>query len=334
VLGVDCEGRHILLDGFKRVRCAALLHIHTLPYAAVGQDQAQGILTLLRGSHLRGLTILEEARFVEALSTSHGLAVSEISRQLSRSQGWVSMRLHVVAQTPSAVLEKLLAGEFSTYAYLYLVRPFMRMNPRRGGEIAEFIEAVSGKGLSVREIRFLFQGFMRGSDDFREQVRLGRLALLLNPLRRAGGWSAQERRWLEVLAAVGRQLYAGLGAGPPPGEISAAFAAEAGLLSESVLKAGGEFFERVRRLHAESQRAVGTLPVASTGDGGARDRAAAQGEPQHGAPGDPGAGAAGDPKPAAVAAARGGVAAEAVRGMPRLCPAGWGTLGAGAPDPH
>jgi hypothetical protein len=334
VLGVDCEGRHILLDGFKRVRCAALLHIHTLPYAAVGQDQAQGILTLLRGPGIRGLTILEQARFVEELAVTHGLSVAEIAAQLSRSKAWVCLRQGLIAETTPAVLEKLLAGEFSSYAYLYIVRPFIRINRRRRGAAEDFIKAVSGQELSVRQIRFLFRGFLSGSDDFREQVRLGRLDVLLRAGLSATAWNPAERHWLEALEAVGRQLRAALSSEPPPTEFSTAFAAEAGLLSARVLKLGSAFLELTRRLHAETERAVGDLSVAPTGHGGARDRAPAQGEPQHGAPGDPGAGAAGDQKPAAVAAARGGVAAETVRGMPRLCPAGWGALGAGAPDPH
>jgi hypothetical protein len=333
LLGVDCAGRRILLDGFKRVRCAALLRIHMLPYTALGEDRAQGILSLLRGPGMRGLTILEQARFVEELSGMHGLSAAEIATQLSRSKAWVCLRQGLIAETPPAVLAKLMASEFSTYAYLYIVRPFMRINGRRRGVAEDFIKAVSGKGLSVREIRFLFQGYHSGSDDFREQVRLGRLQVLLRARLSAEGYSTAERQWLEALEAVGRQLRAALGAGPPPTDFSPAFAAEAGLLSEWVFKLGSAFLALTRRVYAESQRTVGHLPVAPGGDGGTRDRAADEGQPEHGPEGDRRAGAAADRPSPPEAAARGGTAPKTVRGMPGLCAARLGTLDPGAPGP-
>ena len=46
--GVDRAEGNILLNGFKRYRCAWKLGIRVAPYASLGEDEALGILNLLR----------------------------------------------------------------------------------------------------------------------------------------------------------------------------------------------------------------------------------------------------------------------------------------------
>jgi len=40
--GVDAGDRRILLNGFKRYRCAQRLALETVPYATLGEDEATG----------------------------------------------------------------------------------------------------------------------------------------------------------------------------------------------------------------------------------------------------------------------------------------------------
>jgi hypothetical protein len=60
--GVERSDRSILLNGFKRYRCASKLGIRVAPYASLAEDEAAGILNLLRVSNDRSLTILEQAQ--------------------------------------------------------------------------------------------------------------------------------------------------------------------------------------------------------------------------------------------------------------------------------
>ena len=91
--GADPGTEHILLDGFKRLRCARKLGLRTVPYVALGQDQALAIMSLLHRGRPQPLTILEQARFVDELHVFHHMSVSDIAQQLSRSKSWVSLRL-------------------------------------------------------------------------------------------------------------------------------------------------------------------------------------------------------------------------------------------------
>ena len=65
--GVDSGGVRVLLNGFKRYRCARKLGIGTVPYSSLGQDEAAGIVALLRISNTKSLSILEQAGFIDEL---------------------------------------------------------------------------------------------------------------------------------------------------------------------------------------------------------------------------------------------------------------------------
>ena len=62
--GVDTPGRRYLLNGFKRCRCAKKLGIHGVPYVSLGDEEAAGIVSLMRVATDNTLGILEQARFV------------------------------------------------------------------------------------------------------------------------------------------------------------------------------------------------------------------------------------------------------------------------------
>src|SRR5271169_1838121 len=59
--GVRGDSGAILLNGFKRVRCARKLHLHTAPFVSWGTDEVSGILQLLRGARHQALHLLEQA---------------------------------------------------------------------------------------------------------------------------------------------------------------------------------------------------------------------------------------------------------------------------------
>src|SRR6266481_8285741 len=89
--GVQLQDASILLNGFKRYRCAHKLQLHRVPYASLGQDELAGIMNLLRISNNRALSILEQAAFIDELNATGHLSVAEIAKELSRSKSWVKI---------------------------------------------------------------------------------------------------------------------------------------------------------------------------------------------------------------------------------------------------
>ena len=181
--GVDSSEGRFLLDGFKRCRCAQKLGIEDVPYVSLGEEEATGIVHLMRASPDRGLGILEQARFIVDLVTIHGMSVAEVAQTLSRSKGWVCMRRRLLEEMSPAIQQALFRGAFPVYSYMYTLRPFMRMNGDHRADIERFVEAVAGRRLSVRDIELLAHAYFRGPASLREAIVEGKLTWSLEHLK-------------------------------------------------------------------------------------------------------------------------------------------------------
>ncbi len=227
----------ILLNGFKRLRCAKKLHIHTAAFVSLACDEAAGIVCLLRAANDHALSLLEQARFLDELKVGRGLSVAEMAQQLSRSKAWVSLRLGVLAELSAVVREALFDGSFPVYSYLYTLRPFRRLNGAKA--IDEFVTALRGQKLSARQIEQLAHGFFRGPESFREQIRQGHLTLPLQQLKDLpddpDGCSEFERLFLADLEQTHKLLLRLLTKSPDQRLSSRPFRAQAHLLCAGLL---------------------------------------------------------------------------------------------------
>lgn len=251
--GVDSAEGKVLLNGFKRYRCARKLKIGAVPYVSLGPDEPTGIVAVIRMSTTRVLSILEQARFIEDLRRIHKMKVAEIAEMLSRSNGWVSMRLGLMGEMSERVSAQLFNGSFPVYSYMYTVRNFMRMNGVTKQEVDEFVESVSGKKLSVREIERLAGGYFRGPESFRREILDGNIALALDRMRalpeNAEGCSESERALLKELEWVQRNMQRVIGKRDDRRLKSRAFSAQANLLTGGILSRIDTFAQALRQIH-------------------------------------------------------------------------------------
>jgi hypothetical protein len=254
--GVPSADQYLLLNGFKRYRCARQLKIHQVPYASLGPEEGVGILNLLRISNTKALGLLEQAAFIDELKNVRGMTVAEIATELSRSKAWVSMRLGLIAEMSPRVREKLLGGEFPVYPYMYVLRQFMRMNGVQPEQIEQFVVALSGHPLSVREIEQLAHGFFRGPESFRQQILSGNVAWPLKHLKEIPsdpeGCSEFERLMLRDLELAQRYLQRVMAKSQDPRLVSRNFHAQCHLLTNGILSRSTAFFQTLRKLHDRS----------------------------------------------------------------------------------
>jgi hypothetical protein len=257
--GVDTGAGHILLNGFKRYRSARKLRIEVVPYTSLGVDEAMGIMGLLRISNNKALGILEQARFIGDLKRLHNMSVAEIAEELSRSKSWVSMRVGLMKEMTEAVREKIFSGAFPVYPYMYTLRQFMRMNSVSKKQIEEFVVAVSGKKLSVREVEQLAHGYFRGPESFREEIRSGNVAVPLKQMGQVPGspdaCNEFERVLIKDLEIVQKYMQRVMGKSADKRLKNRAFHAQANLLTAGILSRGTAFFETLRALHDRSGKA-------------------------------------------------------------------------------
>ena len=257
--GVEVASVRILLNGFKRYRCARKLQLHLVPYVSLGQDEVSGIVNLLRISNPKALGILEQAAFIDELKHTRQLSLTDIAEQLARSKAWVSMRVGIIAQMSVTVRAKLFSGAFPAYSYLYILRRFMRMNGVTGEQVDQFVTAVSGQKLSVREIEQLAHGYFRGPESFRQEIRQGNLALPLQQIAQVppslDGCSEFERVLLHDLELTQKYLQRSTGKSQDPRLQSRAFHAQANLLTAGILSRVPAFTQTLRQLHDRSGKA-------------------------------------------------------------------------------
>jgi hypothetical protein len=266
------DGRHwILLDGFKRFRCAKKVGIQALPWRKIGSDEAHGILCLLDVSNSRGLHILEQSKMVDSLHRQFGLGVTEIAGRLEKSVAWVSVRLGVLSEMDPAVRVEIFSGRFPARSYMYTLKHFTRVKQATQKELGGFVSKVSGHGLSGRQIDLLAQGYFTGSEELRNQIQQGDLQVALTTIQKV-----DQDRPVETLssfeAGVIRDLQITLGAG---GRIrvkcesaklaSSGFFAEAEILLGSLRRGLPDLSQSLERLYDRCREKKGSLVPSQAG---------------------------------------------------------------------
>lgn len=257
--GVDINGERILLNGFKRYRCARKLGIGIVPYVSLGSDEAMGIIHLIRISNAKSLGILEQAKLIDSLREAHKMCVAEIAEKLERSKAWVSLRIGLMDEMSEYVREKIFNGEFPIYSYMYTLRQFMRINCATKAEIDEFVRLVAGKRLSLREIERLAHGYFRGPEEFRTQIKSGNIAWGLSRLKdtaqNSNNCNEFERGMIKDLEITQKYMQRVTHKSNIPKLKSNSFFVQVNILAGGILKQINIFSKVVRELYDRSGKA-------------------------------------------------------------------------------
>lgn len=254
--GVDTKDARILLDGFKRLRCAKKLGISMAPYASMGADEVLGIIELIRISNAKSLSILEQARFVDELKSVYKMSTAEIAGLLERSKAWVSVRSGIIHEMSDYVLEQIFKGRFALYSYMYTLRPFMRINGVQIDEVNEFVRSVSGKNLSVRAIGLLANAYFRGPEALREQIKSGNITWALGRLKEShtppSGCSQVESAMIRDLEILSKYMQRVSAKTKNPKYRTNAFFAQANLLTGGIIRQLDTLSRALRALYDRS----------------------------------------------------------------------------------
>jgi len=256
--GVDVNQGHILLNGFKRYRCALRLKIETVPYQSLGTDEMMGIIELLRISNAKSLNILEQARLIDELKSIFKMRHMDIADLLEKSVAWVSMRAGMIQQMSPLVMKKVFSGDFPAYSFMYTIRQFMRMNQVSSPEIDGFVEAVSGKKLSTREIEVLAHGYFKGTEAFRQQIATGNIHWGLKSLRETmtdskdcNAFESKVLRDLEITLKYMQRVFNNI---RDQRLKSASFLAQSNLLTGGMLRVLDGFHKTIKEFHDRSRQ--------------------------------------------------------------------------------
>ena len=257
--GVEKGDVRLLLDGFKRYRCAVTLGLGIVPYSILSQDEAEGIVKMLRISNSSGLNILEQARFVDELKSVYHMHTADIANVLEKSKAWVSVRSGIVREMSQTVQKHIFGGRFPVYAYMYILRPFIRINKIEAVEIDEFVELVAGHNLSIRDIELLARGYLQGGDEFRREIKAGNIALGLRSLKeesqKMGECTQQEQSLIRDLETTQKYMQRVVCKCKDSKYKTGDFFVQANLLTGGILRQLQTFNESVKSLYDRSGKA-------------------------------------------------------------------------------
>ena len=269
--GVETKGGcRILLDGFKRYRCAKKLGIGIVPYHCLGEDEAFGIITLLRIANAKSLNILEQSRLIDELRTIHKMSISQIAGLLEKSKGWVGMRVGIIGQMSPAIMDKVFSGQFPVYSYMYTIRSFIRMNAVSKQDVDVFVKSVAAKGLSIRDIEILANGYFKGGEGIRQQIRNGNITWGLSRLKDssvATDCTQVEQLLLKDLEITQKYMQRVINKSRDDRYNTASFNAQANLLTGGILRQMNIFFESIEVLHDKSGQTSSDLSSSYRRDG-------------------------------------------------------------------
>lgn len=189
---LTCASKYVLLDGYKRLRCLDKLNINIVPVNSLCLDEQTAIIQIIRASKNKSLQTLEQSCFINELHKNFGLTVSGIAEKLDMSPAWVSLRLGLIEDMSETVKDNIFSGRFPVRSYMYSLRPFTRVKGSDKYLVDSFVNHVSGKKLSSRDIDRLIYGYFRGGNKVKKQIEEGNINWTLKALKEDTASLSQE----------------------------------------------------------------------------------------------------------------------------------------------
>lgn len=159
--------RDVLVDGYKRVRALRRLG-HDLARATtwdLGELDALLLERVLRASD--SSSAIEEGWFLHELVTRFGLSREELARRFDRTTSWVSRRLALVTELPSAVQGHVRAGAIGPHAAMRYLVPLARANE---SDCEKLSAAIAPTHPSSRQLGELYATYVSGNEQTRALV--------------------------------------------------------------------------------------------------------------------------------------------------------------------
>lgn len=160
-------GAYVLIDGYRRVAALERIGRDTVNAMVVSLSERDALLWHHQHAAERARTALEEAWLIRELIDSHGLSQAELSRQLGRTESWVSRRLALLAVLSESVQRLVRQGKLCAYAAEKYLVPLARAKP---SDCERLAHAVAGAGMSTRAMKRLYVAWKQGTAEQRQRI--------------------------------------------------------------------------------------------------------------------------------------------------------------------
>jgi ParB family transcriptional regulator, chromosome partitioning protein len=163
----ETTARHVVIDGYKRVRLLRRLGQDTVRATAWDLGEAEALLLerMLRAGDADNA--LEQGWFLRELRDRFALTGDELGRRFGRTPSWVSRRLSLVAELPESVQKHVRAGAIGAHAAMKYLVPLARANRADGERLAE---AVAPLRLTTRQMAIVHAAWLGANVETRALI--------------------------------------------------------------------------------------------------------------------------------------------------------------------
>jgi ParB-like chromosome segregation protein Spo0J len=160
----DAE-RHVVVDGYKRVRVLGHLRHDTVRATAWELVEADALVLerVLRAGDAD--SAIEQGWFLREMSERFGLCREELSRRFDRTPSWVSRRIALVGELPASVQGHVRSGAIGAHAAMKYLVPLARANTE---DCARLADAIAPSRPSSRQMAELYATYASGNAEARE----------------------------------------------------------------------------------------------------------------------------------------------------------------------
>lgn len=164
---VDSSPGYVLIDGYRRVHALRLLGRDTVEGMVLPLSESAALLYRHCQESAHPRTALEDGWLLQELIESHGMTQAELSRQLQRSESWVSRRLSLVRTLPASAQELVRRGSLCGHGAMKYLVPLARA---KRSACEALVGRLSTRRTSSREMGQIYDCWRRGDFEQRHRV--------------------------------------------------------------------------------------------------------------------------------------------------------------------
>ena len=167
VRGEGDAADHVVIDGYKRVRCLRQLHRDTVDAVGWAMSEAEALIFHQLLHREAPDTALEQGWLLRTLHEAHACSMEQLARRFDRSVSWVSRRVSLVRELPEVVQRRVQDGRLAAHAAMKYLVPLARAN---ASACVQLTEAITARSLTTRQVGRVYDAYVGGNPAVRALV--------------------------------------------------------------------------------------------------------------------------------------------------------------------
>ena len=159
------QGRHVVIDGYKRVRALRRLGCDRVRATCWALEESEALI-LERILHQSDSdSALEQGWFLKDLRERFDLGLEELARRFDRSASWISRRLALVDALPAMILDRVQSGEIRPHLAMKYLVPLARANAE---DCVRLVQSIAPLHVTTRQMEALYSAYLSSNAKARE----------------------------------------------------------------------------------------------------------------------------------------------------------------------